>query len=65
MILSLDSWFYNYISRLHVLPVVDMHHGHLVGVISAKDVMRDLMNTAVKELPGEGSNNDVSGDLKA
>jgi hypothetical protein len=42
-----------------------MHHGHLVGVISAKDVMRDLMNTAVKELPGEGSNNDVSGDLKA
>ncbi|EED88932.1 hypothetical protein THAPSDRAFT_264157, partial [Thalassiosira pseudonana CCMP1335] len=25
--------------RLHVLPVVDVHRGNLVGVISAKDVM--------------------------
>jgi CBS domain-containing protein len=39
--------------RLHVLPVVDVHHGNLVGVISAKDVMRDVMKTANKALPSE------------
>eukprot|EP00804_Cyclotella_cryptica_P027952 CCRYP_003840-RA/>CCRYP_003840-RA protein AED:0.02 eAED:0.02 QI:354/1/1/1/1/1/2/184/226 len=39
--------------RLHVLPVVDVHRGNLVGVISAKDVMRDVMKTANKALPSE------------
>ncbi|KAL3766990.1 hypothetical protein ACHAWO_004964 [Cyclotella atomus] len=60
-----DLIVFFFIPRLHVLPVVDMHHGHLVGVISAKDVMRDLMNTALKVLPGEGPNNDASSNLKA
>eukprot|EP00804_Cyclotella_cryptica_P023673 CCRYP_017678-RA/>CCRYP_017678-RA protein AED:0.04 eAED:0.04 QI:576/1/1/1/1/1/2/195/172 len=39
--------------RLHVLPVVDVHRGNLVGVISAKDVMRDVMKTVNKALPSE------------
>ena len=39
--------------RLHVLPVVDVHRGNLVGVTSAKDVMRDVMKTANKALPSE------------
>eukprot|EP00956_Cyclotella_meneghiniana_P034871 scaffold109004_cov81-Cyclotella_meneghiniana.AAC.2 len=39
--------------RLHALPVVDVHHGHLVGVVTAKDVMRDVIKTANKALPYE------------
>jgi CBS domain-containing protein len=40
-------------NRLHCLPVVDMHRGSVVGVISAKDVMRDVMKIANKQLPSE------------
>lgn len=39
--------------RLHVLPVVDVHRGNLVGVVSAKDVMRDVMKQANKALPSK------------
>lgn len=39
--------------RLHSLPVVDKSRGAVVGVISAKDVMRDVMKTANKALPSE------------
>ncbi|KAL7460312.1 hypothetical protein ACHAXS_000773 [Conticribra weissflogii] len=39
--------------RLHSLPVVDKSRGVVVGVISAKDVMRDVMKTANKALPSE------------
>lgn len=39
--------------RLHALPVVDQTNGNLVGIITAKDVMRDVMKTAKKSLPSE------------
>ena len=40
--------------RLHALPVVDAKHGNLVGIITAKDVMRDVIKTANKmALPAE------------
>jgi CBS domain-containing protein len=40
-------------TRLHALPVVDAKHGNLVGIVTAKDVMRDVMKIANKALPGE------------
>lgn len=40
--------------RLHALPVVDKESGQLVGMITAKDVMRDVMETAKNALPSEG-----------
>ncbi len=38
---------------MHALPVVDAKHGNLVGIVTAKDVMRDVMKIASKALPGE------------
>jgi len=38
---------------LHALPVVDAKHGNLVGIVTAKDVMRDVMKIASKALPAE------------
>jgi len=39
--------------RLHALPVVDAKRGNLVGIVTAKDVMRDVVKTANKALPAE------------
>jgi len=39
--------------RLHALPVVDAKHGHCVGIITAEDVMRDVMKTARGALPAD------------
>jgi len=39
--------------RLHALPVVDVNHGNLVGIITAQDVMRDVVLIAKKGLPSE------------
>lgn len=39
--------------RLHALPVVDAKRGNLVGIITAKDVMRDVIKTAEHCLPSE------------
>jgi len=39
--------------RLHALPVVDANRGNLVGIVTAKDVMRDVMKIANKGLPAE------------
>ncbi|EJK64944.1 hypothetical protein THAOC_14262, partial [Thalassiosira oceanica] len=39
--------------RLHALPVVDAKHGHCVGIITAEDVMRDVMKTARSALPAD------------
>lgn len=54
--------------RLHALPVVDANRGSLVGIVTAKDVMRDVMKIANKGLPAEetfsGSIPDMS-DLAA
>ena len=41
--------------RLHALPVVDANKGNLVGIITAKDVMRDVIRTAAHALPSENS----------
>ena len=38
---------------MHALPVVDAKHGNLVGIVTAKDVMRDVMKIASKALPAE------------
>lgn len=40
-------------SRLHALPVVDAKHGNLVGIVTAKDVMRDVIKMTSKALPSE------------
>ena len=40
-------------TRLHALPVVDAKHGNLVGIVTAKDVMRDVIRMASKALPSE------------
>jgi CBS domain-containing protein len=40
-------------ARLHALPVVDAKHGNLVGIVTAKDVMRDVIRMASKALPSE------------
>jgi CBS domain-containing protein len=39
--------------RLHALPVVDAKHGNLVGIVTAKDVMRDVIKMTSKALPSE------------
>ena len=39
--------------RLHALPVVDAKRGNLVGIVTAKDVMRDVVRTAKHCLPAE------------
>jgi len=55
--------------RLHALPVVDANQGNLVGIITAKDVMRDVIRTAAHALPSENSFSqsmaDFPGDLAA
>ena len=53
--------------RLHALPVVEAKHGNLVGIVTAKDVMRDVMKTASHALPAEDSfsQTNVPGDLAA
>lgn len=38
---------------MHALPVVDAKHGNLVGIVTAKDVMRDVIRMASKALPSE------------
>lgn len=40
-------------NRLHALPVVDAKHGNLVGIVTAKDVMRDVIKMTSKALPSE------------
>ena len=39
--------------KINGYPVVDAKHGNLVGIVTAKDVMRDVMKIASKALPGE------------
>ncbi|KAL7527958.1 hypothetical protein ACHAWF_002379, partial [Thalassiosira exigua] len=53
--------------RLHALPVVEAKHGNLVGIVTAKDVMRDVMKAASHALPSEEgySQGSVPGDLAA
>lgn len=55
--------------RLHALPVVDAKHGNLMGIVTAKDVMRDVMKTASKALPAEDTYSqsiaDIPSDLGA
>ena len=55
--------------RLHALPVVDANKGNLVGIITAKDVMRDVIRTAAHALRSENSFSqsmaDFPGDLAA
>ena len=57
----------NTIHRLHALPVVEGNYGNLVGIVTAKDVMRDVMRTASHALPAEESysQTNVPGDLAA
>jgi len=50
--LTLD-WAITTCHRLHALPVVDANRGNLVGIVTAKDVMRDVVKTANKALPAE------------
>ena len=49
--------------RLHALPVVDAKYGNLVGIVTAKDVMRDVMKTANKALPSEDSFSQSMADI--
>jgi acetoin utilization protein AcuB len=51
--------------RLHALPVVDANRGNLVGIVTAKDVMRDVMKIANKELglPAEDSFSQPMADI--
>ena len=49
--------------RLHALPVVDAKHGNLVGIVTAKDVMRDVIRTASKALPAEDSYSQSVADI--
>mmetsp|Transcript_9644 Transcript_9644/g.21752 ORF Transcript_9644/g.21752 Transcript_9644/m.21752 type:complete len:229 (+) Transcript_9644:96-782(+) len=49
--------------RLHALPVVDARHGNLVGIVTAKDVMRDVLKTANKALPAEDTFSQSIADL--
>ena len=46
--------------RLHALPVVDVNRGTLVGIVTAKDVMRDVMKIANKGLPAEDTSQSLS-----
>eukprot|EP00581_Thalassiosira_minuscula_P007809 CAMPEP_0183702870 /NCGR_PEP_ID=MMETSP0737-20130205/829_1 /TAXON_ID=385413 /ORGANISM="Thalassiosira miniscula, Strain CCMP1093" /LENGTH=217 /DNA_ID=CAMNT_0025929551 /DNA_START=108 /DNA_END=761 /DNA_ORIENTATION=- len=49
--------------RLHALPVVDAKRGNLVGIVTAKDVMRDVIKTASKALPSEDTFSESIVDL--
>lgn len=49
--------------RLHALPVVDARHGNLVGIVTAKDVMRDVIKTASKALPAEDNYSQPMADI--
>jgi len=49
--------------RLHALPVVDARHGNLVGIVTAKDVMRDVIKIASKALPAEDSYSQPMADI--
>jgi len=49
--------------RLHALPVVDANHGNLVGIVTAKDVMRDVLEIANKALPAEDTFSQSIADL--
>ena len=49
--------------RLHALPVVDAKYGNLVGIVTAKDVMRDVIKTANKALPSEDSFSQSMADI--
>jgi len=51
--------------RLHALPVVDAKRGNLVGIVTAKDVMRDVMKTAKHCLPAENSFSQKIVDIRA
>ena len=51
--------------RLHALPVVDAKRGNLVGIITAKDVMRDVMKTAKHCLPAENNFSQDMADIVA
>jgi len=51
--------------RLHALPVVDAKRGNLVGIITAKDVMRDVMRTAKHCLPAENNFSQDMADIVA
>ena len=55
--------YYNSSRRLHALPVVDAKHGNLVGIVTAKDVMRDVIKTANKALPSEDSFSQSMADI--
>lgn len=49
--------------RLHALPVVDANRGNLVGIVTAKDVMRDVMKMANKALPAEENFSQAIADI--
>lgn len=49
--------------RLHALPVVDAKHGNLVGIVTAKDVMRDVIKMASKALPAEDTYSQSMADI--
>jgi CBS domain-containing protein len=51
--------------RLHALPVVDAKRGNLVGIVTAKDVMRDVMKTAKHCLPAENNFSQKIADIRA
>ena len=51
--------------RLHALPVVDAKRGNLVGIVTAKDVMRDVMKTAKHCLPAENNFSQDMADIIA
>ena len=43
--------------------MVDAKHGNLVGIITAKDVMRDVIKTANNALPSEDSFSQSMADI--
>jgi CBS domain-containing protein len=51
--------------RLHALPVVDAKRGNLVGIVTAKDVMRDVMKTAKHCLPAENNFSQKIADIRS
>ena len=55
----------HHIIRLHALPVVDAKRGNLVGIVTAKDVMRDVIKQASRALPAEEKNSVIPPDLAA
>ena len=54
-----------YIIRLHALPVVDAKRGNLVGIVTAKDVMRDVIKQASRALPAEEEESVIPSNLAA